>query len=165
MTADVGALLLRSRQAKGLSQRQLATRTGIANATISQIEAGKANPTIAVLERIAGGLGIGVTDLLAERKTKGPNNIPGTLPLFDAIEHLSEGFALFDSEDRLVLCNGRYRNFYGYKKTDLKPETTITDLLNLDITSEVVSKEAGGVEATKNRIRRFRAAQDTFEVP
>ena len=29
--------------------------------------------------------------------------------LIDAIESISEGFALYDVEDRLVLCNGRYR--------------------------------------------------------
>ncbi|WP_426130967.1 adenylate/guanylate cyclase domain-containing protein [Pararhizobium sp. PWRC1-1] len=29
--------------------------------------------------------------------------------LVDAIESISEGFALYDSEDRLVLCNSRYR--------------------------------------------------------
>ena len=25
-----------------------------------------------------------------------------------AIEHMEEGFALYDSDDRLVICNGRY---------------------------------------------------------
>jgi PAS domain S-box-containing protein len=33
--------------------------------------------------------------------------------LVDAIESSSEGFALFDSEDRLVLCNSRFREFYS----------------------------------------------------
>ena len=32
--------------------------------------------------------------------------------LVDAIEGSSEGFALFDAEDRLVLCNGHYRELY-----------------------------------------------------
>ena len=32
--------------------------------------------------------------------------------LADAIESVSEGFALFDAEDRLVLCNDRYRELY-----------------------------------------------------
>ena len=27
----------------------------------------------------------------------------------DAIECISEGFALYDADDRLVLCNSRYR--------------------------------------------------------
>src|SRR5690606_33228767 len=29
--------------------------------------------------------------------------------LFDAIESISEGFALYDADDQLVLCNSRYR--------------------------------------------------------
>jgi PAS domain S-box-containing protein len=33
--------------------------------------------------------------------------------LIDALESSSEGFALFDAEDRLVLCNSRYREFYS----------------------------------------------------
>src|SRR4051795_1051336 len=32
--------------------------------------------------------------------------------LADAIGSVSEGFALFDAEDRLVVCNGRYRELY-----------------------------------------------------
>jgi signal transduction histidine kinase/FixJ family two-component response regulator len=31
--------------------------------------------------------------------------------LIDAIESISEGFAFYDSDDRLVLCNSRYRDF------------------------------------------------------
>jgi len=31
--------------------------------------------------------------------------------LVDAIESISEGFALYDADDRLVLCNSRYREF------------------------------------------------------
>jgi signal transduction histidine kinase len=32
--------------------------------------------------------------------------------LIQAIENLNDGFALFDKDDRLVLCNQRYRDFY-----------------------------------------------------
>jgi PAS domain S-box-containing protein len=33
--------------------------------------------------------------------------------LVDAIESISEAFALWDSEDRLVICNSRYKEFYS----------------------------------------------------
>ena len=33
--------------------------------------------------------------------------------LIDAIESISEGFAFYDGEDRLVLCNTRYQDFLG----------------------------------------------------
>jgi len=34
--------------------------------------------------------------------------------LIDAVNAMSEGFALFDSEDRLVLCNDHYLKIYSY---------------------------------------------------
>ena len=44
------------RRRHGLSQRQLARQSGVANATISQIEAGKLNPTVSMLKRVLDGL-------------------------------------------------------------------------------------------------------------
>ena len=32
--------------------------------------------------------------------------------LVDAIESIGEGFAFYDAEDRLVLCNSRYREMF-----------------------------------------------------
>ena len=36
--------------------------------------------------------------------------------LIDAIESISEGFAFYDSDDRLVLCNTRYRDFLNDRR-------------------------------------------------
>ena len=42
--------------------------------------------------------------------------------LIDAIESISEGFALYDAEDRLVLCNSRYRELlYPGLDIELRP--------------------------------------------
>jgi adenylate cyclase len=41
--------------------------------------------------------------------------------LVEAIEAISEGFALYDAEDRLVICNTRYRELYGGLNIELKP--------------------------------------------
>ena len=46
-----------ARAAAGLSQKQLAERTGMDQADISKIERGIANPSVATLERIAKALG------------------------------------------------------------------------------------------------------------
>ena len=46
-----------ARAAAGLSQKQLAERTGIDQADISKIERGIANPSVATLDRIAKALG------------------------------------------------------------------------------------------------------------
>nr|WP_321483457.1 cupin domain-containing protein [uncultured Cohaesibacter sp.] len=54
--ADIGERLRQVRLAHGLSQRALAKRTGVANATISQIESGQSNPSVGALKRILDGV-------------------------------------------------------------------------------------------------------------
>lgn len=54
----IGARLLQQRQAAGLSQQQLATASGVAQADISRIERGQVNPTAATLETLGGPLGV-----------------------------------------------------------------------------------------------------------
>jgi transcriptional regulator with XRE-family HTH domain len=51
MEQDIGGRLRLVREQLGLSQRQLARQSGVANATISQIEAGKLNPTVSLLKK------------------------------------------------------------------------------------------------------------------
>jgi transcriptional regulator with XRE-family HTH domain len=52
----LGALLRAQRQAKGLSLRELATRTGISNAYLSELERGRHEPSLSVLRAIASAL-------------------------------------------------------------------------------------------------------------
>ncbi len=54
--ADIGERLRQVRMGVGLSQRALAKKTGVANATISQIESGQSNPSVGALKRILDGL-------------------------------------------------------------------------------------------------------------
>jgi len=54
--SDVGSRLRELRLARGMSQRSLAKRSGISNATISLIEAGKMDPSVAVLKSILLGI-------------------------------------------------------------------------------------------------------------
>ena len=54
--ADIGDRLRQVRMAYGLSQRALAKKTGVANATISQIESGQSNPSVGALKRILDGV-------------------------------------------------------------------------------------------------------------
>ena len=50
-----------------LSQRQLARRSGVANATISQIESGKLNPTVGLLKKILDGIPMSLSDFFADQ--------------------------------------------------------------------------------------------------
>ena len=55
---------------------------------------------------------------LTERKQREAELRHARETLEDAIESLSEGFALYDSDDRLVMCNQRYRD-YNRESADL----------------------------------------------
>ena len=50
--------MLDARKAAGLTQKDLAARTGIAQADISKLENGNANPSLRTLQRLADGMGM-----------------------------------------------------------------------------------------------------------
>lgn len=50
--------MIDARKASGLTQQQLAEKTGIAQADISKLENGSANPSLRTLRRLADGLGM-----------------------------------------------------------------------------------------------------------
>lgn len=50
--------MIDARRASGLTQKQLAEKTGIAQADISKLENGSANPSLRTLRRLAAGMGM-----------------------------------------------------------------------------------------------------------
>jgi transcriptional regulator with XRE-family HTH domain len=63
--AALGRAVQAIRAETGLSQVQLAERTGLVQSWISHIEHGRRNPTWSNLVRLADGLGVGVAELAA----------------------------------------------------------------------------------------------------
>lgn len=53
-----------------------------------------------------------VADLNARVAQVARDQGPTDRDLFDVIETIANGFALWDADDRLVVCNGKYRNLY-----------------------------------------------------
>ena len=49
--------------------------------------------------------------------------------LEDAIEALPDGFALYDADDRLVVCNQRYREIYAQSAPAIRPGTSFEAIL------------------------------------
>jgi transcriptional regulator with XRE-family HTH domain len=66
LTARVAENLREHRRRRDMSLDQLAQRTGVSRAGLSQIETRKTNPSIGVLWKIASGLGIPFADLIGE---------------------------------------------------------------------------------------------------
>jgi len=60
-------LLRRWRERRGYSVRELARRAGVGFVTVSRIENGHMSPTVAMLEKLAKALGIGVRDFFPTR--------------------------------------------------------------------------------------------------
>jgi len=63
---DIGQRLKTIRTRMQLSQRQLARQSGVANATISQIEARKLNPTVSMLKKVLDGFPISLSEFFAD---------------------------------------------------------------------------------------------------
>lgn len=53
-------VMIEARRSSGLTQKQLAERTGIAQADISKLESGNGNPSLRTLQRLAAGMGMQV---------------------------------------------------------------------------------------------------------
>ncbi|WP_323012964.1 helix-turn-helix transcriptional regulator [Devosia sp.] len=69
--------LRKARGARGISQENLAVDAGVDRSSISDIERGRFNPSIDLLDRLAGALSIDVSELLV----RPPESAPPPQPL------------------------------------------------------------------------------------
>jgi transcriptional regulator with XRE-family HTH domain len=69
--------LRRLRVARGLSQEQLAVDANVDRSYVSRLERGLENPTLALLDRLAGALDVSAADLLAPAHGAKPKPLPG----------------------------------------------------------------------------------------
>jgi len=66
MDQEIGRRLKAIRTRLGLSQRHLARVSGVANATISQIEAARLNPTVSMLKKVLDGIPMSLSEFFAD---------------------------------------------------------------------------------------------------
>ena len=72
--------LRRLRETRGLSQQRLATLSGVPRATWANLESGGANPTLAVLTKVAATLQISIEELIGPPKASCRRYTPDELP-------------------------------------------------------------------------------------
>ena len=76
--------------------------------------------------------------------------------LEDAIESMPEGFSLFDAEDRLVMCNSRFREFNALSADALVPGTTWFDFIKRGVEkgqyAEAIGHEEEWLKARKQNM-------------
>jgi transcriptional regulator with XRE-family HTH domain len=63
--SELGARLRQLRQGKGFTLKQLAAVVGVSESFVSQVERGKANPSVTILTRMAEALGASMTALFS----------------------------------------------------------------------------------------------------
>ncbi len=67
--------------------------------------------------------------------------------LREAIEALPDGFALYDADDRLVLCNAKYRELYAASAAAIRTGARFEDLLRMGLANGQYPQATGREEA------------------
>ena len=81
--------------------------------------------------------------------------------LEDAIASLSEGFALYDGDDRLVMCNERYRQFNARSADMLRPGVKWTDFLRAGAERGQYATAVGRVDEWIEEREQMRRSQQS----
>ena len=155
----IGNNIADARKKRGISQRGLAIKTGITNATISRIEKGLVTPDIATLQKLSQTLGVPINILLDENLINNKiiatvlGSIPAGIPL-EAIEDIID----YEELDPEHFKNVTY---YGLKVRgdSMAPEIKNNDIVILKVQDDCESGDicavmVNGFEATLKRVKK-----------
>jgi two-component system cell cycle sensor histidine kinase PleC len=81
----------------------------------------------------AGGHIVGIAVDITEQKELAANSITANERLRDAIEAISEAFVLWDSNNRLVLCNSKFQSLNNLPDEAVRPGLPYRDVIALGI--------------------------------
>jgi len=106
-------------------------------------------------------LALGLTNYLFRQREK---NLRASEQLQAAIGVLADGFVLYDSDDRLVVCNEKYANLYNESKPAIVPGARFRDILQYGLDRgqypDAIGREAEWLEA---RMAAYNAGDVTLE--
>jgi PAS domain S-box-containing protein len=81
-----------------------------------------------------------------------------------AVEALQDGFVLFDAQDRLVICNRKYREIYARSTPAIAPGASFESILRLGLENGEYGDAVGREEDwLADRLSRHHAAASEFE--
>ena len=84
--------------------------------------------------------------------------------LFDAVESISEGFALWDAQDKLLMCNDRYRNLYPALVDLIVPGVAFTTMIRAAFERGIFVPPEGDLEESiRARLQQHRTSAEAFE--
>ncbi|HQF29962.1 MAG TPA: PAS-domain containing protein [Hyphomicrobiales bacterium] len=124
-----------------------------------RIERVRPNGTILEIRGVPLGEGGFVTTYLdvTERKRAEQEAIRSRERLYSAIEAITEGFVLYDADERLVLCNEKYKALYAESSDLFVPGARFEDIVRIGAERGQYADAIGRVdEWVAERIRMFR---------
>ena len=84
--------------------------------------------------------------------------------LGEAIEAISEGFVLYDADDRLVVCNSRFKEMYAGLAVEIQPGTQYETILRAVARTGIIPAALESCDAwVAERLERHRNPEDAFE--
>jgi adenylate cyclase len=84
------------------------------------------------------------------------------LQLDEAIASIDEGFALWDTDDRLIVCNDRLREMFGKLDVEVRPGVTFEEVARSMVRSGLIPVRQG---ASENWVQRRLASHRDCGVP
>ncbi len=84
--------------------------------------------------------------------------------LYEAIDALADGFVYYDSQDRLLVCNRRYREIYARSAHAILPGACFPDILRAGLANGQYPEAEGQEDAwLARRLARHRLPRSTIE--
>jgi signal transduction histidine kinase/CheY-like chemotaxis protein/HAMP domain-containing protein len=75
--------------------------------------------------------------------------------LTDAIESISEGFSLYDADDKLIVCNSRYRDLFASHADVMQPGTSFETIVRTAVDRGLIEEADGRSDAwVRERLER-----------
>ncbi|TCO69583.1 hybrid sensor histidine kinase/response regulator [Rhodovulum euryhalinum] len=91
-------------------------------------------------------------------------NITEMMRMWAAVEAIPDGFVLYDHDDRLVMCNDRYRDFYAESAPAMQPGNRFEDILRFGIEKGQYPEAQGREEEwLSERLNRHHSPEGMIE--
>ena len=84
---------------------------------------------------------------------------------FEALDGFSEGFALYDKDERMVICNKKFRDMYPTLQDMLQPGRTMYDILKARVERGLVPDGVGREGAwIEERLQSLRTENGSYDI-
>ena len=105
------------------------------------------------------------TDIRDARRLSEARAVKSKRQLLDAIESISAGFALFDSEDRLIVRNNKFTGAFPEIKRHIRPGAKFDDIVRryADTIGKFRTDRQAREKFVQTRVDHFRRSSGSFE--